>query len=821
MKKQLLLLFMLILFFITPMQAFCFDVTAKVSKNKISKDDSIILRIIVQGGDAEVDTSVIRDFKVESRGSGTNVSIINGDFSRTTNYTFLLFPLKTGNLMIPEITVIDGKKTAHTDQISILVSEKEIDETITNDFFAKASIDDSTLFIGQDTVYTFKLFAAANFIDARLIEPEFKFFSVKKLGKKENYTQNINGKIYSVNEINYLVTPESKGDFKIGPARVTMQIPLGRSNNNFDSFFAPRKTVKTIISGDVEIKVNPLPAYTGRDQYKGLIGDFSIKADINTLEIMTDESATLSITVEGSGNIMDTAINGFKLPENSFNIYNDQPEQKEELTSQGYIKKKIFKKALVPIKPGNFTIPEVSLTYFDTKSEQYKLISTEPISIVVKKSAGDKKSNLENLKNEMDKPAVNKQEVKFTGRDIFPLKHDADVLSNQKNISFFIFVILLICPFVLFCLVKFFTSFRKKAKSNALIMKQKARDSLKKAKDPKIPPDQFLSHIRTALVAAIFSKGDSQGESLTKDEARQILQDSDLKSDDIENILTTLNDIDSIKYGGGSLPKPDKKKLFLRTTKLIKLCAVLFFLFSFIALAPLTTNTAEADQAGTLFLEGVNAYNAEKFEVAGQRFETIALNNVKNGKLYYNTANAFLKAGDIGKAVLWYERAKKLMPLDADLEFNLEYTRDKLKDINETKMLNISDILFFWKGYASSNMIRYAAIILSFVFFFYSSVRSMKNKKILTTSGTLLFAFFFLILSAALFDYYQLNNSSSAVIIPAQVSVRSGLSEASTELFVLHAGTKVRIDKKENNFFKIAFSKDKIGWVRKGDALEI
>ncbi|MCP3898274.1 MAG: hypothetical protein GY707_00915, partial [Desulfobacteraceae bacterium] len=531
--------------------------------------------------------------------------------------------------------------------------------------------------------------------------------------------------------------------------------------------------------------------------------------------------ATLTLTISGKGNIMDTSIKDIGLPKDSFNIYDDQPEKKENLNSAGYSKTKIFKKALVPLKSGNFIIPKISLLYFDTKSGQYKNATTDPIAIAVTKSTTNDESDLQIVTNGIDKKRTEKKEVAFTGRDILPLKQTASVLKDQKELDFYLFISLISFPFVLFCLIKFFKTFQKKGKPNSVIMKQKAVEALKNAKNSDLSHEEFLNHIRSAVISSILSKGDTKGESLTKDEANIILQNSNLKSSEIEDILKTLNEIDSAKYGGGSLKKDKRKELLSRAKHLVKLCSLVILAISFFAFSPINTQASNNDETGTLFLEGVKEYKAGKFESAAQKFETIAINSIKNGELYYNTANAFLKAGNVGKAILWYERAKKLIPFDADLKFNLDYTQDKLKDIKESKSLNFTDILFFWKNYFSSNLIRYAAIFLCFAFFVYASIRVINRKKILTTSGSIALILFLLVLSAALFDYDQIYNANSAIIIPEKISVRSGLSADSTELFILHAGTKVRVDKTQDKFIRISFSKGKIGWIKKSDAIKI
>jgi len=47
------------------------------------------------------------------------------------------------------------------------------------------------------------------------------------------------------------------------------------------------------------------------------------------------------------------------------------------------------------------------------------------------------------------------------------------------------------------------------------------------------------------------------------------------------------------------------------------------------------------------------------------------------------------------------------------------------------------------------------------------------------------------------------------------------MADTSTTLFSLHAGTKVRVVELRDGYLKIRFSKDKIGWVKTGQAVII
>jgi SH3-like domain-containing protein len=70
----------------------------------------------------------------------------------------------------------------------------------------------------------------------------------------------------------------------------------------------------------------------------------------------------------------------------------------------------------------------------------------------------------------------------------------------------------------------------------------------------------------------------------------------------------------------------------------------------------------------------------------------------------------------------------------------------------------------------------------------------------------------------AVYNDYEADFIKEAVILPAKVSIRSGLTNDATELFVLHAGTKVKIDKEKDDYIRISFSEGKIGWIKKSDA---
>jgi tetratricopeptide (TPR) repeat protein len=235
-------------------------------------------------------------------------------------------------------------------------------------------------------------------------------------------------------------------------------------------------------------------------------------------------------------------------------------------------------------------------------------------------------------------------------------------------------------------------------------------------------------------------------------------------------------------------------------------------------LSVLLVVSAQASETTRTFLDGINDYKQENFEAAISAFSKIAASGVNNSKLFYNLGNAYLKNGDLGHALLWYERALRLAPDDPDLKFNYEYALSQLKDEKDSREISIFRILFFWKHLLSTSAVQYAAIFLNLLFWLIVTVRTLqKKKKILKAPSYFALVLTVVFTLTAFYNYYEAAYFKEAVILPSQVAVRSGLTDGSAELFVLHAGTKVKIEEEHNDFFKIFFSEGKIGYIRKSD----
>ena len=217
------------------------------------------------------------------------------------------------------------------------------------------------------------------------------------------------------------------------------------------------------------------------------------------------------------------------------------------------------------------------------------------------------------------------------------------------------------------------------------------------------------------------------------------------------------------------------------------------------------------------FLEGIKKYQEQDYPSAIRIFTELTEKGVTTGKLYYNLGNAHLKKGNLGHAILWYERAARLIPRDPDLKFNLSHARSLVKDKQDDSRQALYSILFFWYYRFSPRTVQYAALALNLLFWSILLARLFIPWSRLRLAGAFVGAVAIILTATAVYQFIDTSRPNQAVILPDKVSVRSGLTDQDTELFILHGGTKVKVEKTLDNHRRIFFSKGKIGWVQASD----
>ncbi|HEX8548986.1 MAG TPA: tetratricopeptide repeat protein [Cytophagaceae bacterium] len=251
----------------------------------------------------------------------------------------------------------------------------------------------------------------------------------------------------------------------------------------------------------------------------------------------------------------------------------------------------------------------------------------------------------------------------------------------------------------------------------------------------------------------------------------------------------------------------------------------IFLLIPFVILLIVGANVASAEDLNKVFTNANQAYQKGQYENAIKSYESILAQNKESYDLYFNLGNAYYKTGNIPKAILNYERAKTLEPNDEDVLFNLGMSNLKVTD--KIDVLPEFFLNSWWKDISeskSSNFWAWITILLFWLVFFtivlFLMVRS-ENFKRLSLAGIILslvlFGFCFLLASH---QYQHQAHSKHAIIFSPNLYVKSSPTAKSTDLFILHEGTKVKILDEVGTWRKIRIANGNEGWTE-AEGLEI
>ena len=220
-----------------------------------------------------------------------------------------------------------------------------------------------------------------------------------------------------------------------------------------------------------------------------------------------------------------------------------------------------------------------------------------------------------------------------------------------------------------------------------------------------------------------------------------------------------------------------------------------------------------------------SAYIKNDFATAIQIYEAL-LQEGESADLYYNLGNSYYKTGEIGRAILNYERALLLNPSDGDIQANLQIaqarTVDKVEKIPELFFITWYHNVASWMtadSWGTIAIVLFLTSMLSILLFIFSKSSLIKKVGFFTAIIGIL-----MVAVTNLLGSYQKNkmfNQESAIVVAPSVTVRSTPSESGTSLFVIHEGHKVSIkDNSMNSWKEIRLDDGKVGWVDH-EAIEI
>ena len=430
-------------------------VSAEVDRTLITTDDSLTLSVIINWDNNDVSEPflpALDGLEIIAHSTSTSINIVNGARSSHKVYTYVLRPIKVGELVIGPISVSENGQIYDTDPIKITVTQgngqapaqsatpafpampgfpsissllnafgfslpEELDDTGNQldpsevpsqlngqDIFVEAWVDNPTPYTGEQVIHTLRMYRGADLGGTFYYkEPTFTGFWVHPQTEEIEYASRAAGRKYLMTEIQTVLFPTVIGGAIIEPATLTSPADI----------FSSEMTVST---QPVSLDIQPLPA-NAPGNFNGAVGNFSIQAEIDTVDSMVNEMVTLKVTISGEGNLDTLADPEWQMgPE--WRAFDSQGTTEVQLVDGKLMGTRKIEQMLVPTTAGNFSIPSIQFSYFDTQTKNYQMISTQPIDITV---ASDSQAEA-SVNSVVDTPAVDAAETEV---EIQPLKDAA------------------------------------------------------------------------------------------------------------------------------------------------------------------------------------------------------------------------------------------------------------------------------------------------------------------------------------------------------------------------------------------------------------
>lgn len=223
-----------------------------------------------------------------------------------------------------------------------------------------------------------------------------------------------------------------------------------------------------------------------------------------------------------------------------------------------------------------------------------------------------------------------------------------------------------------------------------------------------------------------------------------------------------------------------------------------------------------------LLIKAEKAYDSKKYKEAIADYEQLIKDGYRSYELYFNLGNAYYRNNEMGKAIYYYELARKEEPNDEDVRINLGIAAAKTIDkIDAKENFFISAVKtnvlssFSTNSWAWLSIISLAVACILFFIFINSVILIVKRIALFVSSVSLIcfFVTYFLGYSAL----KSRVENKFAIITVHEIKVMNEPTQTATSKFSLHEGTKIRVVENNGDWVLIKLDNGNEGWVKLSD----
>jgi hypothetical protein len=371
-------------------------VTATIDSNRITVGDTVQLTVTVNGAVSHSGPELpeVKGLQMESAGKSTQVQVINGRFSSSTAYTYLITALNPGTYKLGPFAVRAGNKTVRTDVITLTVGGSNSgSNSVANNtppvrdsskygdrIYLEAGLPRRRIFLGEKIPVNIRLYIRDDIEISDVTYPSLDqpMVTLEQMGKPAQRNRIVNGISYKVVEFATTLSGVKTGKIALGPFVINCNILSrgGSGDSLLDQFFSDYvKEPLRLESNRVPLEIQALPLTGQPADFSGGVGRFKVSASGGPPDVNQGDPVTVKLTVTGEGNLQTIAAPHL-VRASGFKVY---PAQRKS-SGDGQV---VFEQVLIPLDPQVNQVGPYALTYFDTAAGSYQktLTGTFPIKV--------------------------------------------------------------------------------------------------------------------------------------------------------------------------------------------------------------------------------------------------------------------------------------------------------------------------------------------------------------------------------------------------------------------------------------------------------
>ncbi len=339
-----------------------------------------------------------RNFKVVGGPNRSmSTTIINGQMSKETSFSYNLIGEKVGNFSIESARISANGKQYKTNPISIKVVKGAATSGNTggslDHIFITTELSDSNAFVGQQVLLDYKIYTTKEIDSYNLIsESEYQGLFSQEITRFNSraFKEVINGVQYTTKILKRVALfPQQIGTIDVEPIRLKLGVVKPNQGRRRGFFMYKDVDYIQLSSNAISLKVIALPQ--APDDFSGAVGEYIFQTEVPKTNITTDDALSIKISVKGNGDNKRLVPPKLELP-GSFEVYEPKLIFEEIGENGGEIQHvKTYEFLSIPTIPGHYAVTP-QFTYFNIDSSGFISLRPNTYSIAVRKGKGIKPS---------------------------------------------------------------------------------------------------------------------------------------------------------------------------------------------------------------------------------------------------------------------------------------------------------------------------------------------------------------------------------------------------------------------------------------------